>query len=142
EKDVVAAKYQPKQGEPSAIAGKRIIYVTLPAGKNNPARETSPRERVASPGERETSPRERVASPGERETSPIENVKSPVVFPDRSVASYPSPVFPDVSEEKSARTPEDRNDGVELMPRASRRRIRTNILQSAAVVLCVIALLA
>ena len=116
EKDVVAAKYQQKQGEPSAIAGKRIIYVTLPAGKNNPARESSPREIV----------------------------KSPVIFPDRTVSSYsPSPVLPEASlEEKSAQTPVDRNAAVEIMPRANRRPARTNVLQSVAVVLCVIALLA
>ena len=116
ENGAVAAKYQQKQGEPSAIAGKRIIYVTLPAGKNNSSRESLPRE----------------------------NVKAPLIFPDRSVSSYsPSPVLPEAShEEKSAQAPEDRNGGVEIMPRADRRRTRTNILQSVAVVLCVIALLA
>jgi len=29
-------------GEPSAVPGKRIIYVTLPAGKNTPAKEPAP----------------------------------------------------------------------------------------------------
>ena len=36
-------------GESSAVPGKRIIYVTLPAGKNMPARESAPRENIKSP---------------------------------------------------------------------------------------------
>jgi hypothetical protein len=107
-------------GEPSAVPGKRIIYVTLPAGKGTPAnRETAPREPVKAP-----------AAFQERPPSPV------------PVSAELPPANGYSAEEKSAQAREDWNAGVEILPRAGKRRNPSKIIQPIAVVLCVLALLA
>ena len=105
----------PYSGEPSAVSGKRIIYVTLPAGKNIPARETFSRE---------SSPREIK-----------ETVPSPSVLPERRAAAY-------APSDSLGQAAEDWATGDASMPRTGNSYSRANILQSAAVILCVLALLA
>ncbi|HWK06699.1 MAG TPA: hypothetical protein VNS58_23855 [Puia sp.] len=119
-------------GEPSAVPGKRIIYVTLPAGKNTPAKEPAP-----------------VASATGRLAAPLpERFAASAAIPDRSSSTYgpiPSdngPVAAPQPEEKSSQAREDWNAGVEIMPRANKRRKGAPILQSIVVVSCVLALLA
>ncbi len=113
-------------GEPSAVPGKRIIYVTLPAGKGGAVI---------------------------RDTATREPVKAPAVFQDRQSlpvdASAPIPVSAEIplpngyyAEDKSAQAREDWNAGVEILPRAGKRRDLSGIIQPVAVGLCILALLA
>jgi hypothetical protein len=121
-------------GEPSAVPGKRIIYVTLPAGKAVPVnvnKESAPRETVKAPAAIQDR-----SSSSPNEPVPAGKAYSPVL-PEHSPLPAPYPV-----EDKSSQTPEDWNVGVEIMPRTNKRRNLSKILQPIAVVLCVLALLA
>jgi hypothetical protein len=120
-------------GEPSAVPGKRIIYVTLPAGKGAPA---TPREPVKTP----VAFQERQRTIG----SPYEPVPTNKVNTADQPASIPVATdFPlsygNSAEEKSAQAREDWNAGVEILPRTGNR---SKFMQPIAVVLCVLALLA
>lgn len=101
--------------EPSAVPGKRIIYVTLPAGKS--------------------------ASSGSN-TAPRETIKTPVAVsvPTSSYNSSYTPAASRPMEERSAQTQEELITPVEIMPRS--RRNRSSVLQPLAVAACVLALLA
>jgi hypothetical protein len=137
-------------GEPSTVPGKRIIYVTMPAGKG-PAvlRESIPsrepvRNNVANviPA-RSTDPEPRpiniqfVDSPsqptGSRPSAPAEK--------DPMAAYLPAPSRHETStDEKLSQFQDDWKNTVELTPPGKRNRSR--ILQSVAVVVCILALLA
>lgn len=102
-------------GDASAIPGKRIIYVTLPAGK-----------RTVEP------------PPAIQEPLPVIHEK---YLPDHSLSSIPvAPV--NTFEDNISHYNEDGLPGVEITPRAVRRHRSSRIGQSVVIVLTVIALLA
>jgi len=124
-------------GEPSAVPGKRIIYVTLPAGKGAPAnKDIAPREPVKTPvayQERQST----IGSPYEPvPTNKVNTADQPASIPVS--ASLPL-TYGNSTEEKSAQAREDWNAGVEILPRTGNR---SKFMQPIAVVLCVLALLA
>lgn len=112
-------------GEPSAVPGKRIIYVTLPAGRTAPAnKETSPRE-----------------------TARIPVVPSPVDIPGRVQleqirTGIGTEIRTGIGHIDEGHNRENGNAGVEILPRAGKKRPSSKVLQPVAVVLCILALLA
>jgi len=158
-------------GETSAIPGKRIIYVTLPAARNLPAaRETGTREPARSP----------VSAP-EKHTTTYNNQAFPQSTPasssydnsasydkgasrseitpgydDRRFAAEERTDVPGISEKRSS-TPglasipaedilsqswEDRRTAVEITPRRKMRRSTPRLWQPLLVAGCVLVLLA
>src|SRR5258708_32892356 len=120
-------------GEPSAVSGKRIIYVTLPAGKSVSAKDPAPRESVKSPA---------VIQDQDRPFSSYGPISPGNAYIPASPEQSPLPASTDLPEEKLAKAHGNPNAGVEIMPRTGKRRNGSNILQPVAVVLCVLALLA
>jgi len=118
-------------GDTSSIPGKRIIYVTLPAGKTaTPTRET--REYVP------TRPTVQELQPAPREVLPGTHEK---YLPDHTPSSIPaSPV--DTFEDNTAQYNADWKSPVEITPRATGRQRSSRFGQSILVGLTVIALLA
>lgn len=117
-------------GEPSTIAGKRIIYVTMPAGKgpvSTPARETR--------DNREIPPRE----PAPREIPIREIPATPAAIPHQSVAPATAPTyFPENNYAQSS--PEDAPIE-EFLPRRQRRS-SSRVVRPLVVSLTVLAVLA
>ena len=111
-------------GEPSAVPGKRIIYVTLPAGKGTP------------PATRELAPREAITV---KAPAPVPSVTQSPYAPLYEPAAPATPLF---AEAESAQAHNDYGAHVEIMPRSGKRGNRSRIWQPVAVVLCVLALLA
>lgn len=119
-------------GDQSSVPGKRIIYVTLPAGRMAPAtreREYTPAAPVRSAAQEPL--------PAPRETTPTVHEK---YLPDYvPVAAPASPL--DAFEENTAQYSEDWRSGVELRPRGGKHRT-TRVGQSLVMILTVVALLA
>lgn len=116
-------------GEPSMIPGKRIIYVTLPAGKG-PAvlRESVVREPARSP------------APVAGRTTPSNDFTPPA--PERPLSADAIPgAGPLPAEDNFAHPREDWKTAVEITPR-TRRSGLSRILQPVAAILCILALLA
>ncbi|MDO6434502.1 hypothetical protein Q4E93_28075 [Flavitalea sp. BT771] len=110
-------------GDTSAVPGKRIIYVTLPAGKSIPAARTPVQEQPPA--------RKEVAQPPLHEK----------YLPDHSAAPQPA-LSQDMPEENPSHYLEDWKAGVEITPRAYRPRRSSRLGQSVVMVLTVVALLA
>jgi hypothetical protein len=109
-------------GDTSSVPGKRIIYVTLPAGKTTP----SARPPIQEP------------QPVQREVAPAMHEK---YLPDHSAHALPA-LSEDLPEDNPSHNLEDWRAGVEISPRASRPRRSSRISQPVVVVLTVMALLA
>jgi hypothetical protein len=133
-------------GEPSAVPGKRIIYVTMPAGKGTVPIRRSVDPRPVAPAENITRsvyqpvpsgetgpipPRETGSSPF-RETAPT----SP-----REAALATSPEMYRAPEEKLSHVQDDWKSAVEITP-PIRKRNTSRIGQLVAVAVCILALLA
>ena len=111
-----------RSGDTSSVPGKRIIYVTLPAGKTAPAVRPSVQEQP----------------PARQEAAPPIHEK---YLPDHS-AAVPPALAQDMPEENPSHYLEDWRAGVEITPRASRSHRSSRIGQSVVMVLTVVALLA
>jgi hypothetical protein len=109
-------------GDTSSVPGKRIIYVTLPAGKSIPA----------------TRPPAQEQQPVRREVAPPLHEK---YLPDHSAAAQPA-IAQETPEEDPSHYLEDWRAGVEISPRASRPHRSSRLGQSVVVMLTVVALLA
>jgi len=110
-------------GDASTIPGKRIIYVTLPAGRTAPAPTRSIIQEMPSVS--------KVPLPDPHEK----------YLPDHSPAAVPAPpanTFEDIPSQYN----EDWRSGVEITPRGTRRHHSSRIGQSIVVGLTVVALLA
>ena len=117
-------------GEPSVTTGKRIIYVTMPAGKSTAVL----REGVAV----RSSARIADESTGLSAYQPAPSRaldRTPDPKPDEKIGT--SPVF----DEKLSHVPEDWKNHVEIIPHIKRRN-SSRIWQPVAVVLSILALLA
>jgi hypothetical protein len=109
-------------GEPSTVPGKRIIYVTMPAGKN----QAGPREFVS----RET-PKPQAAIPMERVLDRTGQGKGQV--PGNAAAG---------AGEKHSQSNENGRNAVEINARSSKEKNASRYLQPIAVAFCIVALLA
>jgi len=109
-------------GDASSVPGKRIIYVTLPAGKTTPAARPAIQE----------------PHPVQRELAPAMHEK---YLPDHSAAALPT-LSEDIPEDKPSHYLEDWKAGVEISPRTFKSRRSSRISQPVVVVLTVLALLA
>ena len=119
-------------GEPSTVPGKRIIYVTMPAGKSiGPVREPAPVRETA-----KTPPSVLVNRPLEpRPALQVDNTGYAAYQPVPSGKPSQEP------EENLSHVPEDRKNVVEIIP-PIRKRAASRLWQPVAVVVCILALLA
>jgi hypothetical protein len=108
-------------GEPSAVPGKRIIYVTMPAGKG------------------QVVIRESVARESSRNISPVPLAVSQPADP--LPAAPAGTVNASLDGVKLSQVKEDWKNAVEITPPVKRRRT-SGFLQPLAVVICILALLA
>jgi len=111
-----------RSGDTSSIPGKRIIYVTLPAGKTAPAVRPSVQDQ----------------QPARQEAAPPMHEK---YLPDHP-AAVPPALAQDMPEENHSHYLEDWRAGVEITPRAAMSHRSSRFGQSVVMVLTVVALLA
>jgi hypothetical protein len=119
--------------EPSTVSGKRIIYVTMPAGKGQ---GVLTREPVRSTSSIQATVNRSTDTPDIRPVTPVDNNNLSSWQP----APSNSPVM-DNNEEKLSQVREDWKKDVEITPLIKKRKA-SRIYQPLAVAVCVLALLA
>ena len=130
EKETTTIAFRPaaSSGESTVTTGKRIIYVTLPAGRSAPIRETAARETPV----RESPVRE----------MPVREIQRESERPRAAVAGPPTPVPPIAAIGDYTALPERLNVApVEFAPRRKPAN-KQRLLQFAGVGICILALLA
>lgn len=130
--------------EPSAVPGKRIIYVTMPAGRTTPAsRESAPRETLKMPITIPAAPPAYSQKP-DTAYSQIPDISYPqsahaAYMPSSQSAQAP---LPTESQTEAGLIHKDWNAGMATMPHTRTGRSKSAIMQLVAIALCVLALLA